>query len=437
MTRIYFIRHGKTQWNLQSRYQGAHGDSPLLKSSYQEIELLAKSLNNTAFAHVYASPLKRARVTAMTLLDNLEQTVPFTIDSRLREFDLGLMEGMHFSAVAEKWPAVLDSFRHHPDRYDASIVQSESFPEVIARVGQAVKEYARCYSGNQNLLIVSHGAALNAAINGLLAVPMAHLKDRGGLSNTSTTILRTDDAEHFELEKWNDTTYLHKEHLDINREEQKKQTQKLVHRLVMAIDEEPDKFNNYYDLGALLTRLNDFEQAEELFMKALGIFEKKNDAKAVNLLNYGLGNVYYSVGKINEAIKQYNKIDDAKLKADSYLMLAQSYMKQKNYQQAVAYGLTAHDLRPQDPEINQAIGDSLLALGEFKQAKNYYDLILKRHPGRADTQFNRGLVAMVLGEPYQDYLNQSQQLDPDYYAQSEKRISDIEHFLQKQSGQDK
>lgn len=205
---------------------------------------------------------------------------------------------------------------------------------------------------------------------------------------------------------------------EINREEQKKQTQKLVHRLVMAIDEEPDKFNNYYDLGALLTRLNDFEQAEELFMKALGIFEKKNDAKAVNLLNYGLGNVYYSVGKINEAIKQYNKIDDAKLKADSYLMLAQSYMKQKNYQQAVAYGLTAHDLRPQDPEINQAIGDSLLALGEFKQAKNYYDLILKRHPGRADTQFNRGLVAMVLGEPYQDYLNQSQQLDPDYYAQA-------------------
>ena len=82
MTRIYFIRHGKTQWNLQSRYQGAHGDSPLLKSSYQEIELLAKSLNNTSFAHVYASPLKRARVTAMTLLDNLEQTVPFTIDSR-------------------------------------------------------------------------------------------------------------------------------------------------------------------------------------------------------------------------------------------------------------------------------------------------------------------------------------------------------------------
>ena len=96
MTRIYFIRHGKTQWNLQPRYQGAHGDSPLLKSSYQEIELLAESLNNTVFAHAYASPLKRARVTAMTLLDNLNHQVPFTIDSRLREFDLGMMEGNAF-----------------------------------------------------------------------------------------------------------------------------------------------------------------------------------------------------------------------------------------------------------------------------------------------------------------------------------------------------
>lgn len=44
--------------------------------------------------------------------------------------------------------------------------------------------------------------------------PLAHLKDRGGLSNTSTTILTTDDAEHFELEKWNDTSYLHKANVD-------------------------------------------------------------------------------------------------------------------------------------------------------------------------------------------------------------------------------
>lgn len=214
------------------------------------------------------------------------------------------------------------------------------------------------------------------------------------------------------------------------RDAEKKETEKLVHKLIEAIDKHPEKVNNYYDLGSLLTRLNDYQQAEELFMKALGIFEAKNDQEALNLLNYGLGNLYYEVGKVNEAINLYNKIDDPKIKADSYLMLAQSYMKKGQHKQAVAYGLTAHELRKEDPEINQVIGDSLLALGEFAQAKTYYDAILKHHPGRADTQFNRGIVAMVLGEPYKDYLIQAKQLNPGYYQKSEKRLAEIEKTLQ-------
>lgn len=215
------------------------------------------------------------------------------------------------------------------------------------------------------------------------------------------------------------------------QEEQKQQSEQLVHRLVKAIDEEPNKFNNYYDLGSLLTRLNDYVQAEELFQKALGIFEQRGDERAINFLQYGLGNLYYTVGKIDEAIKLYNKINDDKLKADAYLMLAQSYMKKKQYKQAVAYGLTAYDLSADDPEINQALGDSMLALGEFSKAKQYYDQILLHHPGRADTQFNRGLVAMALDEPFEKYFDQAQQLDLDYYQKSKQKIVDIQRALQK------
>ncbi|WP_242362435.1 histidine phosphatase family protein [Limosilactobacillus antri] len=213
MTKVYLIRHGKTEWNLESRYQGAHGDSPLLAASYQEIAMLADSLRGTQFAHAYASPLKRARVTAQKLLDHLEQPVPLTIDSRLMEFNLGKMEGMHFADVATKWPEALHNFRHHPDRYDERVTGSESFSQVIDRVGSAIKEYCRL-NPVANILVVSHGAALNATINALIGTPLPHLKDRGGLSNTSTTILTTSDANHFELERWNDTSYLHKTKLD-------------------------------------------------------------------------------------------------------------------------------------------------------------------------------------------------------------------------------
>ncbi len=213
MTKVYLIRHGKTQWNLESRYQGANGDSPLLKDSYREIELLASSLQRIPFEHAYASPLKRARITAQALLNHLNPEIPLTIDSRLKEFNLGKMEGMHFEDVAAKWPEVLKNFRHHPDKYDESLVEGESFLEVIARFRAAIEEYCRQYP-NGNILVISHGAALNAAINALIGTPLAHLKDRGGLSNTSTTILTTNDGSHFELEKWNDTSYLHKSKVD-------------------------------------------------------------------------------------------------------------------------------------------------------------------------------------------------------------------------------
>ena len=213
MTKVYLIRHGKTQWNLESRYQGANGDSPLLKDSYREIELLASSLQRIPFEHAYASPLKRARITAQALLNHLNPEIPLTIDSRLKESNLGKMEGMHFEDVAAKWPEVLKNFRHHPDKYDESLVEGESFLEVIARFRAAIEEYCRQYP-NGNILVISHGAALNAAINALIGTPLAHLKDRGGLSNTSTTILTTNNGRHFELEKWNDTSYLHKSKVD-------------------------------------------------------------------------------------------------------------------------------------------------------------------------------------------------------------------------------
>lgn len=214
MTVFYFVRHGKTEWNKESRYQGAHGDSPLLPQSYREIELLAQHFAAIHFVHAYVSPLPRALTTARFLIEQLSQQVPLTVDSRLREFDLGKMEGRQFDEVKKRWPQVVDSFHFHADKFDNRLIDSESFSQVIDRFKAAIKEYAGAYPGDQNVLVVSHGAALNAGINGLLDVPLAHLKDRGGLSNTSTTIVKTVDGHHFELVKWNETDYLHKKKID-------------------------------------------------------------------------------------------------------------------------------------------------------------------------------------------------------------------------------
>jgi len=211
LTKLLFIRHGKTEWNLEGRYQGSQGDSPLLPASYEEIHQLAAALRPIHFNHIYASPLKRARDTAMTLQQDLDQPdLTVSILSRLREFNLGKMEGMAFTAVQAAYPTEFDAFRNHPDQYDPTAIQGESFQQLVKRMLPAVHQIIAANPRREdNVLIVSHGAALNALINTMLGASLATLRDRGGLSNTSTTMLETRDrGKSYKLLLWNDTSYL-------------------------------------------------------------------------------------------------------------------------------------------------------------------------------------------------------------------------------------
>ncbi|KRK35125.1 histidine phosphatase family protein [Loigolactobacillus bifermentans] len=211
MTTLYFVRHGKTQWNLEGRYQGGHGDSPLLPESYQEIKELAHFLAPEPIRHIYSSPLLRAKTTALELDRQLPGQIPITIDDRLREFNLGKMEGMRFTDVATQFPAQLHAFRHAPADYDPTVIAGEGFPELVARMRPAVDEVAQADHGTGCYLFVSHGAALTALLQTLIGTPLAELRSHGGLSNTSLTTLETiDHGEHYRLVKWNDVHYLSK-----------------------------------------------------------------------------------------------------------------------------------------------------------------------------------------------------------------------------------
>ncbi len=209
MTKLFFIRHGKTIWNLEGRYQGAKGDSELLPESHTEIKMLAKYLKNKQFEKIYCSPIRRAFVTASELAAALPQKIMVEEDTRLSEFNLGEMEGMLFTDVAKKFPKELDAFRNHPDLYHAKEISGEGFQELFARMTPIIKEICEKYP-NGNVIIVSHGAALCAEIRHLLGYSLENLRKAGGLSNTSTTILETSDEVNFDCLEWNKTDYLNK-----------------------------------------------------------------------------------------------------------------------------------------------------------------------------------------------------------------------------------
>ena len=53
--KLYFVRHGRTEWNEEGRIQGANGDSPLLESSVQQLKALGQHLSQTYFDAAYSS----------------------------------------------------------------------------------------------------------------------------------------------------------------------------------------------------------------------------------------------------------------------------------------------------------------------------------------------------------------------------------------------
>ncbi|KRN03607.1 histidine phosphatase family protein [Holzapfeliella floricola] len=211
--KLYLIRHGKTEWNLERRYQGANGDSPLLPQSYEDIKQLASFIKGISFDALFTSPLKRTITTSKELLKALNQTqVLITEDDRLKEFGLGDLEGRTFTECSKNYPSQIKAFRENPAIYDPSAFGGETFQSVIARGNQFIKEILAQYgSTDANILIISHGAALNAIIKSQLHVPLADMRKDGGLANTSLSILENkNSSQEFECLMLNNTSYLTK-----------------------------------------------------------------------------------------------------------------------------------------------------------------------------------------------------------------------------------
>ncbi|MGT2883529.1 histidine phosphatase family protein [Streptococcus ferus] len=203
--KLYFVRHGKTEWNLEGRFQGANGDSPLLESSIKETEELGRYLKAIPFDAVYSSDLERAYRTADIIMNENDSPVQITCSKALREWDLGNLEGQKISLVCAIYPKQMEAFRHNLAQFNNSMFEAESVYQATQRILNFVKSLKD--KKEENVLIVGHGATLTAAIQRLLGFESSQLRRGGGLDNSSLTILETDDFSHFNLLKWNDTSY--------------------------------------------------------------------------------------------------------------------------------------------------------------------------------------------------------------------------------------
>ena len=163
--KLYFVRHGKTEWNLEGRLQGAKGDSPLLKESVEQVRELGHYLSDTHFDLVFSSDLPRAKKTTELIMESQKPKAKVTYTKTLREWQLGKLEGQKISLIQAIYPKEMDAFRNNLANFRAKDFQAESVYKTTKRVAEFVKTLKD--SDAKNVLIVGHGANLTASIRTL------------------------------------------------------------------------------------------------------------------------------------------------------------------------------------------------------------------------------------------------------------------------------
>lgn len=193
--KIYFVRHGKTQWNLERRLQGQKGDSPLLPEAYDEIKHLRVALQEIHFDEILSSPAKRALTTAKLLSD---QVIKF--DERLKEWNFGELEGCLIKEAVARYPHEMATSRSDLVNFDGSVFGAESVKSVLHRFDLLGQELLA--SEQENILLVGHGASGTAGIRHLAGFPLNELRSAGGLNNNTVTILESIGSK-FQMVTWN------------------------------------------------------------------------------------------------------------------------------------------------------------------------------------------------------------------------------------------
>lgn len=166
MRRLLLARHGQSLSNAVRRFQGAQ-DIALSPLGIRQAEALRGAVGRRGIAHVYVSPLVRARHTA-EILD-----LPMTVVDGLRELSLGEWEGCTVEEIRSR-PG--DPYtRWVRDPVEGCPPGGEPLSQVQARALRAVEGIASAHRDGETVLIVSHGGVISALLAHWLGLPLSSI----------------------------------------------------------------------------------------------------------------------------------------------------------------------------------------------------------------------------------------------------------------------
>ncbi len=156
--RLFLVRHGESDWNLEGVVQGQSSAAPgLTRTGVEQASAAAEALACTGAELVLSSDLRRATETAELIATRLGARLQ--LEPRLRERALGTAEGRSSAALD---PAETGYSGEVVTDVDARPDGGETLRELYARVSELLVELC-ARSSDRPVVLVTHGGAIRVA----------------------------------------------------------------------------------------------------------------------------------------------------------------------------------------------------------------------------------------------------------------------------------
>lgn len=199
--KIYLIRHGQTDYNLQNIVQGSGVDTDLNDRGRQQAQAFFERYKEVPFQKVYTSALKR---THQSVKGFLELGLPHMQLAGLNEISWGTKEG-HKVTPSE------DEYYHYMLKQwqlgnTALKIEGGESPEDVVKRMQPAVDHIMSQTNEQTILICMHGRAIRILMCLLLNYPLKSM-DMFEHENLCLYLLNY-TGSMFSVERYNDRDHL-------------------------------------------------------------------------------------------------------------------------------------------------------------------------------------------------------------------------------------
>ncbi len=165
-TKVILVRHARTTYNEQGRYQGSSDESVLTEKGHQDAYSTGLALQKYNFDAIYTSPLTRVQQTTQAILAAFKQTnnLPSVfIDHKLTEIQMSDWQGLFYQEVKEKFAEAYSCWQETPHLFTFNNI---FFPvlELFKQAQQFWQVVLNKHRG-QTILVVAHSGTNRALIS--------------------------------------------------------------------------------------------------------------------------------------------------------------------------------------------------------------------------------------------------------------------------------